>query len=66
MPEATSISARSVSRAMNWICVLFPILIQVPLGAINSAIPRLPEKRVSSVPKGASLITATQSFSAGT
>jgi len=42
------------------------ILIQLPLGTTSSAIPRLPEKRVSSVPKGASLTTATQSFSAGT
>jgi len=32
-PAATSISDRSASRAMNWICVLFPTLIQVPLGA---------------------------------
>ncbi|MDP2971934.1 MAG: hypothetical protein Q8P64_22405 [Deltaproteobacteria bacterium] len=51
---------------MNWICVLLPVLTQVPLGTISSAIPRLPEKSASSVPKGASLTAATQSFSSGT
>ena len=66
IPEATSTTDRSVSRAINWICVLFPTLIPVPLGTINSAIPQLPEESTSSMPKGASMTIATQSFSSGT
>ena len=44
LPPATSASVTSGSMEMNWIWVLLPTLTHVPLGAVSSDLPSVPDK----------------------